>query len=128
MAAFATYFENNQEIVHMVLDGEWTVQEWLLCSYQASSLIHQAERQVKLLVEYRSHPHYCPPSLFANLSYLGCSPLIRENRIQRVIVVGENGILHTASEIFRRVYRLKRVIVADDLDQARGLLEPAPVF
>jgi hypothetical protein len=128
MAASVSYFEDNPDIIHMVLEGEWTTQEWLLCSYQASSLIQQAPQSVRLLVEYRSHPHYYPPALFANLSYLGCSPLIRERRIQRVIVVGENGILHTASEIFRRVYRLKRVVLASDLDQARSLLELAAVF
>jgi hypothetical protein len=128
MPAFADYFEGHSDIIHMVLDGEWTIQDWLLCSYQAATLIQQSPSPVRLVLEYRSHPMYYPPSLFANLSYIGNSPLIREHRIQRVIVVGENGILHTASEVFRRVYRLKRVVVANDLHQARSLLELAVVF
>jgi hypothetical protein len=125
MAALIDYFEDHPDIIHMVLDGEWTMQEWLLGSYQATSLIQQSETPVRLLVEYRSHPMYHPPALFANLNYIGYSPLIRERRIQRVIVVGENGILHTASEVFRRVYRLKRVVVASDIEQARSFLELA---
>lgn len=128
MSAFVDHFEDHHDIIHMVLEGEWTIQDWLLCSYQATTLVQQSSAPVRLVLEYRSHPLYYPPALFANLSYIGNSPLIREHRIQRVIVVGENGILHTASEVFRRVYRLKRVVVANDLNQARSLLELAAVY
>ncbi len=123
MAASVQYFEDNPGIIHMILEGEWTVEEWVLCSYEAWNLIEQRNTDVSLLVEYRSHPSYHPPALFANLNYIGGSPLIQDRRIQRVIVVGEDGILHTASEVFRRVYRLKRVVVADNFEQARGLLQ-----
>ncbi len=128
MAASVQYFEHSSNIIHMILEGEWTIEEWVLASYEAWNLIEQNGRTMTLVIEYRSHPSYYPPGLFANLNYIGCSPLVKDRRIQRVIVIGENGILHTASEVFRRVYRLKRVVVADDFEQARGLLRHVMVY
>lgn len=118
MPAQVSWHDKDKGLLHMIVEGEWLVGEWLNTAQHASDLADTVDQPVCLILEYRISPHYRAPGLLRNLHKVLASPLATNKRILRVMIFGEQGFQKNARNIFLRLYKLSKARYVDTWDEA----------
>ncbi len=118
MPAQVSWHDKDMALLHMVVEGEWLVSEWLSTAQQASDLADTVDQPMCLILEYRITPQYRAPGLLRNLHKVLTSPIATNTRIIRVFTFGEQGFQKNARNIFLRLYKLNKACYVDTWDEA----------
>lgn len=120
MPACVHWLDTARNIVHMVIEGEWTVDELIEASSEASELVLTAGYAAPMILEFCTPEDYIAPRTVLRLQEIAASPAAKNPQVSHIFICGANtGLICAAVGIFRRTQRMDKTEIVASFEEAQ---------
>ena len=119
------WYDDNHTIIRQHISAAWETEEWLQAAQNVAKMAEAQNHEVSVIVDYAPDVdmNRIPDGMLHALNDLPEHPLVQEDSIACVAVVGLSGQLALVDRIFQRIHKPHKSVRVSTLDEALQMIE-----